>query len=234
MEDTSKTDVLVFGAHPDDAEFAMGATIARMVDEGRSVTLCVLTRGESGSIGTPEIREQEMKEAAKAGGVGLEILDFKDNQVVDTYENRLKLAAVIRKYRPRIIFASYHTNDSDHHDGTAHPDHTGNGQLARHAARYARFRGQYDLEGEEWNADLLIYYLLPVFKCPDFVVDVTDYMEKWEQTARCHKSQVSLRKGKVIELLKTRKATFGYMTGVPFAEGFIMDTPLPLKTDMLF
>ena len=90
-------DILVFGAHPDDAEFGMGASLVKFVRSGASVTVCVLTRGEAGTFGTGEKREEEMRAAAARLGGALEILDFRDCQVFDTFEARVALAEVVRR-----------------------------------------------------------------------------------------------------------------------------------------
>ncbi len=98
-------DILVFGAHPDDAEFGMGASIVKFVRSGASVAVCVLTRGEAGTFGTPVQREKEMRAAAAKAGCELEILSFHDCRIFDSYETRVRLAEVIRRVRPRIVFA---------------------------------------------------------------------------------------------------------------------------------
>ncbi len=92
----SEARILVFGAHPDDVEFGMGGSILAFVDQGAAVSICVLTRGESGTYGTPAVREAEMRRAAATAGAEIEILDFQDCRVADDYESRLRLARVIR------------------------------------------------------------------------------------------------------------------------------------------
>jgi N-acetylglucosamine malate deacetylase 1 len=82
-------DILVFGAHPDDAEFGMGASMVKFVRSGASVAVCVLTRGEAGTFGTPEGREKEMRAAAEKLGSSLDILSFRDCQVFDSFEARV-------------------------------------------------------------------------------------------------------------------------------------------------
>ena len=66
-----KLDILVFGAHPDDAELGAGATIAKEVSRGKKIGIIDLTRGELGTRGTAEIRDQESTTAAKILGVAL-------------------------------------------------------------------------------------------------------------------------------------------------------------------
>ncbi len=216
-------DVLVFGAHPDDVEFGMGASVIKFVGEGRSVAVCVLTRGECGTFGEPEQREGEARKAAEKAGTGFEVLDFNDCQIFDSIENRLKIAQVIRKFKPKLIFTHYHTNTGNHRDHTAHPDHNATGELVRIAARYARFKNMKGLHGEPWNAKEIVYYMLPKNKEPNCFVDVTGYMDKWEEIVKCHESQLQLADGKVLEKMKGRKQGLGHKLGVDFAEGFLVE-----------
>ena len=219
-------DILVFGAHPDDAEFGMGASIVKFVRSGSSVTVCVLTRGEAGTFGTPAQREKEMRAAATMAGCELEVLSFHDCRIFDSYEARVKLAEVIRKVRPRIVFAPYHANPASHRDGAAHPDHTATGTIVRSACRYARFAGLKELSGEPWNAEHLLYYMVPRAKKPTLVNDVSAYMQEWESIARCHESQMNLRDGKVLDSLRRFREGYGALIGVAHAEAFLCEEPL--------
>jgi N-acetylglucosamine malate deacetylase 1 len=219
-------DILVFGAHPDDAEFGMGASMVKFARSGASVALCVLTRGEAGTFGTAEQREGEMRAAAEMLGGEIQILSFRDCQIFDSYEARVQLAEAVRKFRPRIVFAPYHTNPSNHKDGAAHPDHTATGTIVRSALRYARFSGLKDAKGEPWNAGHLLYYMVPRTRTPALLNDVSTHMREWESIARCHQSQMSLRDGKVLDHLRSFREAYGNMLGVPYAEGFLIEEPL--------
>jgi len=219
-------DILVFGAHPDDAEFGMGASLVKFVRTGASVAVCVLTRGEAGTFGTAEQRENEMRVAAQKLGGELEILSFQDCRIFDTFEARVRLAEVVRKYRPKVVFAPYHTNPSYHKDGGAHPDHTATGTIVRSALRYARFSGLKEAKGEPWNANHLIYYMVPRSRTPNLLNDVSEYMTEWETIARCHESQMSLRDGKVLDGLRRFRVAYGNLLGVAYAEGFFIEEPV--------
>jgi N-acetylglucosamine malate deacetylase 1 len=219
-------DILVFGAHPDDAEFGMGASMVKFARSGASIAVCVLTRGEAGTFGTAEQREAEMRAAAEKLGGEIEILSYRDCQIFDSYEARVRLAEVVRKFRPRLVFAPYHTNHSYHKDGAAHPDHSATGTIVRSAARYARFSGLKDAAGEPWNAEHILYYMVPRTRTPTLLNDVTPFMEEWESIARCHTSQMSLRDGKVLEGLRRFREAYGNLLGVGYAEGFIVEEPL--------
>jgi len=204
----------------------MGASLVKFVRSGASVAVCVLTRGEAGTFGTGEQREREMRAAAERLGGELEILSFRDCQIFDSYEARVKLAEVVRAFRPRIVFAPYHTNPSFHKDGAAHPDHVATGTIVRSALRYARFAGLKDVRGEPWNADHLLYYMVPRSRAPTLLNDVSDFMQEWESIARCHESQMSLRDGRVLDALRKFRESWGIMLGVAYAEGFIVEEPI--------
>lgn len=204
----------------------MGASMVKFARSGASIALCVLTRGEAGTFGTGEQREAEMRAAAEKLGGELEILSYRDCQIFDSYEARIRLAEVVRKFRPRIVFAPYHTNHSYHKDGAAHPDHAATGTIVRSAARYARFSGLKDVMGEPWNAEHLLYYMVPRMRTPTLLNDVSPFMEEWESIARCHTSQMSLRDGKVLEALRRFREAYGNLLGVGYAEGFIVEEPL--------
>jgi LmbE family N-acetylglucosaminyl deacetylase len=220
-------DILVFGAHPDDAEFGMGASMVKFVRSGASVTVCVLSRGEGGTFGTPEQREGEMRAAARKLGGEIEVLSFRDCQIFDSYESRIQIAQVVRAHRPRLVFAPYHTHTGNHRDGGAHPDHAATGIIVRSALRYARFAGLKDVKGEPWNADHLVYYMVPRARIPSLLNDVSEYMDEWEGIARCHESQMSIRDGKILEFLRAIRAAYGGMMSVRYAEGFVTDDPIP-------
>jgi len=204
----------------------MGASLVKFVRSGASVTVCVLTRGEAGTFGTGEQREREMRAAAEKLGGEIEVLGFRDCQIFDTYEARVRLAEVVRAHRPKLVFAPYHTNPSFLKDGAAHPDHTATGTIVRSALRYARFAGLKDVRGEPWNADHLLYYMVPRSRTPSLLNDVSDYMQEWESIARCHESQMSLRDGRVLEALRKFRESWGVMLGVAYAEGFIVEDPI--------
>jgi LmbE family N-acetylglucosaminyl deacetylase len=226
-------DVLVFGAHPDDAEFGMGASLVKFARSGASVAVCVLTRGEAGTYGTPVQREAEMRAAAAKLGAAIDVLDFTDCGVADTTDSRMKAAAVIRKHRPRLIFAPYHTNPASHHDGLSHPDHTATGAIVRAAARFAKFAGLAGLAGRPWDAGHLLYYMVPRTMRPTFYNDVSAYMDEWETIARCHESQMQLRGGTIMDRLRAYRQGYGAAMGVAYAEGFWTDDPLTFDLALL-
>ena len=96
-------DLLVFGPHPDDLEIGLGASIAKHVSLGLRVGLCDLTQGEMGTRGTAEDRAREAAAAAKILKVSFrQALDIPDGRVENTWENRLKVARMVRQREQRV------------------------------------------------------------------------------------------------------------------------------------
>ena len=102
-----KLDILAFGAHPDDVELGCGATIAKEVAHGKKVGIVDLTRGELGTRGTAETRDQEASDAAKLLGVALrENLGFADGFFVNDKAHQLDENRMIRKYQPDVVLCN--------------------------------------------------------------------------------------------------------------------------------
>lgn len=177
------TDILAFGAHPDDIEFGCGAILAKMAAQGKKIVMVDLTLGDKSTNGTPEERRQEGIASAKLIGAERVYLDFKDCEIFDTYENRLKLVAVIRRYKPKLVLAPLWKGESNH------PDHLACGAMARYACRYARFKKILP-ELPPHTVGGILHYLYPFHAIADFLVDVSDQVTTWKQMLECHKSQM--------------------------------------------
>src|SRR5690606_21066909 len=101
-----KLDILVLAAHPDDAELGCGGTIASHVARGYKVGIADFTRGELGTRGSPELREQEAAASAKILGISARInLGLRDGLFQNTPEEKLKVASAVRAFRPEIVLA---------------------------------------------------------------------------------------------------------------------------------
>lgn len=112
----SSLDILAIAAHRDDVEQTCGGTLLKMSALGHRTGILDLTRGEMGTRGSAEDREREAAEAAKILQVSWrEALDIPDGRVENTWENRLKVARVIRQTRPRVVILPYWKG--------RHPDH---------------------------------------------------------------------------------------------------------------
>lgn len=223
MADT-QLDLLVFGPHPDDLEIGMGGTIARHAAAGHSVGLVDLTAGEMGSNGTPDIRMQE-SDAARAvlGARFRENLRWADRRIGKDPAHLEEAVAVIRRHRPRTIAVPYWSD--------RHPDHVAASEVLSEAAFNAGLR-RYPGEGAAWKADWLCYYFINDSAPPSFVIDVSAHYETKRRALDCHASQfrppdaataaTRLNTPLFRQLIESRDAQFGALSGCRWAEGFVV------------
>ena len=213
--------IVVFGPHPDDAEFGCGGILIKEVMQGNQVTIVVMSKGEAGSAGTPEEREQEARAVAKVIGAEIEFMDFGgDCQIEYTIENRLRIAEKIRQLQPDILLAPAWFENQ-------HPDHRIVSELVRDASRLARYGGLVELEHfAPHKITSLYYYAVTRFPLatPDIVVDISDVIDKWEQVMGCHQSQLSNMKYNLLQHSKAR--LLGLNSGVEFAMGLWTNDPV--------
>lgn len=175
-------DILAFGAHPDDVELHIGGTLAKMAAAGYAVGVVDLTRGELGTRGTPEVRAREAKAAAKILGLRLrENLGLPDGGVQVTAASRLKVIAALRRHRPMLVLAP--------HWDEAHPDHAHAGKLVAEASHHAGL-AKIKTGLERFRPKAILYYMIPPFVRPTFIVDVSAHIEQREAAIRAHRSQL--------------------------------------------
>ncbi|MGH9488375.1 MAG: PIG-L family deacetylase [Terriglobales bacterium] len=216
--------LLAVGPHPDDIEFGCAPLLLREAAAGTALALLVLSRGEAGTAGTPEQREQEARAAAALLGAEIEFLDFLGDCKLDASPaNAIRLAGEIRRIRPDIVLAP---NPAENQ----HPDHAAAGALVRDACRLARYAGLLDLRAQPPHkiAHLYFYDITQHGqRAPDIVVDVSDLLERWEAIMRCHASQVQ-SKG-YVELQKTAAHLLGLTIGVDYACGVYVNEPVRVE-----
>ncbi|MDM1044476.1 bacillithiol biosynthesis deacetylase BshB1 [Myroides sp. 1354] len=170
-----KVDILAFGAHPDDVELGCGATLAKEVHGGKKVGIVDLTRGELGTRGSAEIRAQEAAAAAQVLGVVVrENLGFRDGFFVNDEAHQLEVIKMIRKYKPEIVLC----NAID----DRHIDHGKGSKLVSDACFLAGLRrietALNGVEQEEWRPKVVYHYIQWKNIEPDFVVDVTGFIDQ--------------------------------------------------------
>lgn len=216
-------DILVFGVHPDDSELACGGILAKAVQQGKSVVMVDLTLGEKGTNGTPEQRKQEALAAAACLGAERHFLDFSDCEVVDSYENRLKLVRVIRQYQPKLLLAPTWKGELNH------PDHIACGLLVRHASRYARFKKILpDLPPHRCEG--VLHYLFPCQDGADFIIDITPHLETWKAMMQCHQSQMLTNN--YADWNMRAAARWGMMIGTQYAQALVKGNPIAVDNIM--
>jgi bacillithiol biosynthesis deacetylase BshB1 len=229
---TDRIDCLAVGAHPDDVEVGTGGVLVKLRQLGHSTGLAVLTRGEMGTGGTAEEREAEIHHAADIMGARvLATLDLGDTRLEDTPEHRLQVAALYRRFRPRIVLAPYHRGG--HGKRASHPDHLAAGRLAMNAVPYAAL-AKLDLPGEPYQVPALFHYFIPPEVMPTFVVDITDQFDTWMKALKTHASQFQnpAKPRDYIWSLETMARHYGGLVGVKYGQGFVAGEPMNVRDPM--
>lgn len=222
-------DILVIAPHPDDAELGMGGAILKFLAEGQKVGVLDLTDGEPTPHGSLEIRARETAAATAALGLTWrENLGLPNRSLEPTLEARHQLAGVIRRTRPRWLFAPYWID--------AHPDHVAATQLVE-AARFWAKLTKSDLPGEPHHPERIYHYYCVHLKLapqPAFVLDISQQWEQKLAAIRCYESQFITGRPKdsptFLEQLRDEAAYWGKTIGVRYGEPFASREPLGLAS----
>lgn len=225
---------LAFGAHPDDVELSCGATLLKIIAEGRRVAVCDLTRGEMGTQGTPESRRQEALDAmAIMGYASREILDMGDSELFYTKENLRDIVRIVRRHRPAVVFCNPPQE--------RHPDHMKASKLVHDACFYAGLQKfETTLDGQAQlphRPRHLLYYIQFRQLEPDIIVDVSetfDHSRKGilafgSQFRRDEKSGAPvtlINRKEFLTGLEARAHALGEQIGARYGEGFVLSAPL--------
>ncbi|WP_417356888.1 bacillithiol biosynthesis deacetylase BshB1 [Flavobacterium sp.] len=225
-----KLDILVFGAHPDDVELSCGATVAKEISLGKTVGIVDLTRGELGTRGTAEIRDEEAAEAAKILGVSVrENLRFRDGFFVNDEKHQLEVIKMIRKYQPEIVIC----NAID----DRHIDHGKGSKLVSDACFLSGLRKivtELNSEPQQAYRPKLVYHYIQWKNItPDFVVDVTGFMDTKVASLMAYKSQfydpnsnepvTPIATKNFKESILYRAQDLGRLINSEYAEGFTVE-----------
>jgi bacillithiol biosynthesis deacetylase BshB1 len=231
-----KVDFLAIGAHPDDVELGCGGTLAKLIFEGKSVAVVDLTRGELGTRGTDETRAEEAKNASEILGIShRENLGMKDGFLENSQDYQMQLVKIIRKYRPEILFCNAIED--------RHPDHAKAAKLVSDACFIAGLKKiETELEGNSqgvWRPKQIFHYIQWKNITPDFVYDISAFMDKKIEACLAYKTQFYDPKSKepitpiatkdFLESLTYRAQDLGRLSGVNFAEGFTTEKLLAFK-----
>ena len=181
-----KLDILAIGVHPDDVELGCAATIAKEISLGKKVGILDLTRGELGTRGSAEIRDKEATKAAELLGVEIRVnLAFADGFFVNDKEHQLEVIKMIRKFQPEIVLC----NAVD----DRHIDHGKGSKLVSDACFLSGLRRiETTLDGElqqAWRPKHVYHYIQWKNLEPDFVVDVTGFMDAKMEAVKAYGSQ---------------------------------------------
>ena len=224
-----KLDILVLPVHPDDAELGCSGTIVKEIALGKKVGIVDLTRGELGTRGSAEIRDQESAASAKILGLAVrDNLGLPDGFFENNKPHQIKVIEAIRRFRPEIVITNaYHDR---------HPDHGRASDLVEDSAFLSGLRKietYYDGEKQqEWRPKLVLHFIQDNYIKPDILVDVTDYWDKKLESIHAFGSQfynpewenepqTYISSPEFIQVIEARAREYGKSIGVKFAEGFI-------------
>lgn len=218
-------DIAGICAHPDDAELVMGGTFALEARRGRRLALLDLTRGESGSRGTPAQRETEAAEAARILGVAhRESLGLPDGGLSPTTEQKDKLVEALRRLRPRVVVAQ--------HWEQRHPDHSAASRIVYEASFLAGLKNYKPELGPAFRPFKIVYapgVTEPAEIPPSFVVDITATWDTKMKAIRAFASQFTADRGETVPLpfdrfqhaVEVAARRQGQRIGVDFGEAFV-------------
>ena len=225
-----KLDILAFGAHPDDVELSCGATLAKEVSLGKTVGVVDLTRGELGTRGSAEIRDTESAKAAAILGFAVrENLRFRDGFFVNDETHQIEVIKMLRKYRPDIVLC----NAVD----DRHIDHGKGSRLVSDACFLSGLRRiETEVDGQQqeaWRPRVVYHYIQWKNLVPDFVVDVTGFMDVKVDSLMAYSSQfydpnstdpvTPIATKNFKDSILYRAADLGRLIGSEYAEGFTVE-----------
>jgi bacillithiol biosynthesis deacetylase BshB1 len=232
-----KLDILAFGAHPDDVELGCAGTILKEIALGKKVGIIDLTRGELGTRGSADLRDEEAATSAQILGVSVrENLRFRDGFFANDEAHQLEVIKMIRKYQPEIVLCNA-INDR-------HIDHAKGSQLVSDACFLSGLRKiETQLDGQAqqaWRPKLVYHYIQWNDIKPDFVVDITGFTDKKVASILAYKSQFHdpnsnepespITSKNFLESLNYRTQDLGRLVGVEHAEGFTVERYLAVNS----
>ena len=223
--------------NPDDVELCASGTILKHLDLGYTVAICDLTQGELGTRGSGPLRLQEAEKAKQILGIShRENLGMADGFFQHNEENIKKIAKVIRKYKPEIVLANAVTD--------RHPDHGRASKLISDACFYAGLvkietRDDEGLIQSAWRPKAVYHYIQDRNLKADFVVDITQYLDKKIESIMAYSSQFFDPESKepetpisskaFIDYMKAKNRAYGRDIGAEYAEAFTVERNMGVK-----
>jgi bacillithiol biosynthesis deacetylase BshB1 len=225
-----KLDILAIGAHPDDVELGCSATIAKEISRGKKVGVLDLTRGELGTRGSAEIRDEEAASAAEILGLTIrENLGFKDGFFMNDEDHQKAVIEIIRKYQPEVVLCNAIQD--------RHIDHGKGSKLVSDACFLSGLRKietRFDQKVQEaWRPKQVYHYIQWENLKPDFVVDVTGFMDIKLKAVKAYSSQFydpdskepvsPISSKNFLDSISYRASDLGRIIGKESAEGFTVE-----------
>ena len=232
-----KLDILAFGAHPDDVELGCSGTIAKEVSLGKKVGIIDLTRGELGTRGSVEIRNSESAKASEILGVSVrENLNMRDGFFINDEAHQLKIIQMLRKYRPEIVLCNAIAD--------RHIDHGKGSKLVSDACFLSGLiKIETELNGKKqqaWRPKVVYHYIQWQNIEPDFVVDISEFLDKKMESVLAYGSQfydpnskepvTPITSKTFLDSVKYRAEDLGRLVGVAYAEGFTTERYLAVNS----
>jgi bacillithiol biosynthesis deacetylase BshB1 len=216
-------DILAIAAHRDDVEQTCGGTLLKMAQLRYRTGILDLTQGELGTRGTAADRAREAADAARILQVSWRrALDIPDGRVENTWENRLKVARVIREQRPRVVVLPYWKG--------RHPDHYTTSVLGYEAC-FSAGLSKLDIASLPPHRPFKIVYATLYYDIrPTFVVDITDQFEARLESIYAYASQFTDQiagasdfpaQAEIRERVTSMARFYGMLAGVKYAEPFL-------------
>jgi bacillithiol biosynthesis deacetylase BshB1 len=246
-------DILAIAAHRDDVEQTCGGTLLRSAQQGKRTGILDLTQGELGSRGSAGDRKSEAEAAARILKVAWrDALDIPDGRVENTWENRLKIARVIREQRPRVVILPYWKG--------RHPDHytcsvvgyeacflAGLSKLADSSETKRAGMDKHFAALKQHRPFKIVYATLYYDIRPSFVVDITAQFESRLESIYAYKTQFSDQEAgkndfpahaEIRDRVAAMAGYYGLLAGVKYAEPFLQKevglvddlTQIPVKS----
>lgn len=219
-------DILVFAAHPDDAELNFGGSIAALVSQGKSVGIIDLTHGEMGTRGTIDTRKTEAQKASEILGISYRTnLNLGDSILENSRENQLKIISEVRKCTPQICVLGAPSD--------RHPDHGKATQLCIDALFYSGLKkvetSDNGLSQDSWRPNHILHYMQDRPFDPDFIFDISEHWETKKESILAYSTQFNVSETgnepetyissqNYFKQLESRARYFGHLAGFEFGE----------------
>ncbi|MFL5762843.1 MAG: bacillithiol biosynthesis deacetylase BshB1 [Bacteroidia bacterium] len=232
-----KLDILAIGVHPDDVDLCVAGTLLKHMAMGKKCGILDLTIGELGTRGSGELRLQEAAAAAKILGISVrDNLKMADGFFKNDKDHQLAIIKKIREYQPEIVLCNAVSD--------RHPDHGRAAKLVSDSCFYSgliKVETAYDgFKQQHWRPKAVYHYIQDHQLKPDFVVDVTPFIEKKMEAIRAFKSQFYDPESKepespitvknFFDLVKGKMTVFGRDAGYDFAEGFNVERTIGVNS----
>jgi len=220
-----RLDLLAIAPHPDDVELTSGGTMIKMARAGYRTGILDLTRGETGTRGTPETRVKEAARAAETMGVKIRRnLGLPDAHLENSKPYKMAVAEAIREFEPHTVILPYWEG--------RHPDHYTAARMCYEACFVAGLKN-YSLPGLPFRPFKIIYAAAYADVRPTFAVDITDeyerrrkailaYASQFRPPKKERKSRVALPLDELEDRMSSIARHYGRMIGVKYAEGFVV------------